>query len=339
MMSIENKIELLKDYLRNRKCVLGFSAGSDSTLLAYILSRVSPDSLLVTIDNNMMPKEFIEYTIEKADEFNLKHKVIRINFLEDETFINNGKERCYECRKQMYRNIQQLPEFKDYDYFIEGTNITDLLENRPGVLVREMFNMTSPLIECQITKDDVYEMIEYFGLKYSNDTTCLATRIKTSQTVDKDRLELVYKAEKLVKSKLIQENIRVRFDDYTATISVDYPLELLDETLITELRDTLQDYGFKKILLDITGYEKTKLEASVDTEGNYYYQLPYTIDLEKTREKINNNNKLNKSLNYDKKLVYDNITIQENGKISMPPTEDFVNKFYNIISSVERKEI
>lgn len=338
-MGIEHKIEVLEDYLRNRKCVLGFSAGSDSTLLAYFLSKVSPNSLLVTIDNNMMPKEFIEYTKLKADEFNLEHRVIELNFLEDETFINNGHERCYECRKLMYSNIQHLPDFKDYDYFIEGTNITDLLEDRPGVLVREMFNMTSPLVECEITKDEVYEMIKYFNLEYSNDTTCLATRIKSNQKVNPNILELVYKSEKLVKSKIKQNNIRVRFDDYTATISVDNPLELLDETLIRELRNTLKEYGFRKILIDITGYEKTKLEASIDKEGNYYYQLPYTINLEKTREKIIDDKELDKSIEFDEKLVYDDIIIQENGKISMPPTEDFMNKFYKILASVERKEI
>ena len=338
-MSIEEKITLLEDFLRNKKCVLAFSAGSDSTLLAYIPSRVSPDSLLVTVDKNMMPKEFIDYTIEKSEELNLKHEIIKLNFLDNQTFIDNGIDRCFECRKLMYKNIQKLPDFEDYDYFMEGTNITDLLENRPGVLVREMFNLTSPLIECKITKDDVYEMIEYFDLEYSHDTTCLATRVKTNQQVNHNRLDLIYNAEKLIKSKLQQENIRVRFDEYTATVTVDNPLELLDERLIVELRDALQEYGFKKVFIDITGYEKTKLEVSVDNEGKYYYKLPYTINLEKTHAKIMNNKELNKSLKYDEKIVYDDIIIEENGKISMLPTEDFINKFNNILCCIERKSI
>lgn len=338
-MSIEEKIERLEDLLRNKKCVLGFSAGSDSTLLAFILSRVSPDSLLATIDNNMMPPEFIEYTSKQAKKFKLKHEVIKVDYYQDPTFINNGKERCYECRKTMYSSIQQLPEFNEYDYFLEGTNITDLLENRPGILVREMFNMTSPLVECNITKADVYEMIDYFNLEYSKDTTCLATRVKTDQKVNSNRLDLIYNAEKLVKSKLKQSNIRVRFDDYTAIIAVDNPLELLDEKLIIELRDKLQELGFNKVFLDITGYEKTKLEESIDEEGNYYYQLPYTINLEKTRNNIKNSKILTKTLKLDDNLTYDDIIIEENGKISMHPTENFVEKFNEIIGFVERKKI
>lgn len=338
-MTLENKIERLKNYLKDKKSVLGFSAGSDSTLIAYILSQVSPDSLLVTINNNMMPKEFIDYTKQQAQKFNLKHKVINLDYLTDTTFQNNGKERCYECRKLMYSNIQNLPEFKEYDYFLEGTNITDMLEDRPGILVLEQFNMTSPLVECNISKKDVFDMIKYFDLEYSFDTTCLATRIKTNQHVDSDRLELIFEAEKYVRSIVNQENVRVRFDNYTANISVDEPLKILDENLIVSLRDKLQSLGFKKVFLDITGYEKTELKASVDDNGDYYYQLPYTINLEKTKLNIENRDYLTGLVKLDDNLYYDDIVIEEDGKISMPACNNFIEKFNQVLSCVKRKTI
>ena len=278
----------------------------------------------------------MDFTKKQAEQFNLEHEIIKLDFLKDEKFINNSNDRCYECRKIMYKNIQELPAFDKYDFFIEGTNITDLLEDRPGVLVRELYNMTSPLIECNVTKDEVYEMIKYFDLDYSNDTTCLATRIKTDQKVDSEKLDLIYNAEKLVKSKVDQENIRVRFDKQAAIITVDKPVELLDENLITYLRDKLQKMGFKKVFIDVTGYEKTKLEYSIDEKGKYYYKLPYEIDLEKTSEKLKNNDI---SFNWDANLIIDNITVEENGKISMLPTEDFVNKFNSILYYVERKKL
>lgn len=336
---IEEKIKRLENYLRDKKSILGFSAGSDSTLIAYILSKVSPNSLLVTVNNNMMPQEFIEFTEKQAQKFNLKHEVINLNFLTKETFLNNGKERCYECRKLMYSNIQNLPDFNDYDYFLEGTNITDLLENRPGVLVLDDFNMISPLVECNITKQEVFEMIEYLNLEYSADTTCLATRVKTNQSVNSEKLNRIYEAEKFVRLNVAQENIRVRVDENNATISVDEPLEILDKNLITKLRDNLQKLGFSKIFLDITGYEKTELVHSTDENGKYYYQLPYTIDLEKTEENMNKRDYLNGTIKKDENIYYDDIVIRDNGKISMNPTEDFVEKFNQILSCVKRKNI
>ena len=338
-MKLEYKIKRLENFLRDKKSILAFSAGSDSTLIAYILSKVSPDSLLVTIDNNMMPREFIEYTQRQAEKFNLKHKVINLDFLENPTFQNNLKERCYECRKLMYSNIQRLPEFNEYDYFLEGTNITDLLENRPGILVLDAFNMTSPLVECDITKDDVFDMIKYFNLEYSFDTTCLATRIKTNQKVNPERLNMIYEAENFVRNQIQQENIRVRFDNFSATISVDNPLDILDENLIIKFRNELQEFGFKKIFLDISGYEKTELNASVDEDGKYYYQLPYAIDLGKTKENLENRSHLNGLLKFEDNLYYDDITIHENGKISMNPTDEFVEKFYQILGCIQRKGI
>lgn len=334
-MDLESKIYELESFLKDKKSVLAFSGGSDSTLLAFILSKVSPDSLLVTIDNNMMSKEFIDFCKKQAEIFNLKHEIIELDFLKDETFINNSYDRCYECRKLMYENIMKIPDFNGYDYFIEGTNITDLLEDRPGILVRNLINITSPLIECNITKDEVYEMIEYFNLEYSNDTTCLATRIKTDQKVDCEKLNLVYNAEKLIKSKIDQKNIRVRIDNSTAIITVDKPSELLDEDLMTDIRNKLQKMGFKKVFLDLTGYEKTKLEYSVDEKGNYYYKLPYEIDLEKTSKKLKNSE--SKAFKSEDTLIYDDIIIEKNGKISMLPTEDFVNKFNSVLYYIERK--
>lgn len=336
---IETKIKRLEDYLKDKKSILGFSAGSDSTLIAYILSKVSPDSLLVTVNNNMMPQEFIEYTKKQAKEFNLNHIIINLDFLTNQTFLNNGKERCYECRKLMYSTIQNLPEFKEYDYFIEGTNITDLLENRPGVLVLDDFNMISPLVECDITKKEVFEMIKYLNLEYSADTTCLATRVKTNQSVNSEKLNRIYEAEKFVRLNVNQENIRVRIDDNNATISVDEPLEILDKNLISKLRDNLQKLGFSKVFLDITGYEKTELIASIDDNGDYYYQLPYMIDLKKTEENILKRDYLNGTINKDENLHYNDISLHENGKISMNPTDNFVEKFNQILSCVKRKNI
>ncbi len=336
-MKIEEKIGKLEEYLRNKKSILGFSAGSDSTLLAYILSKVSTESILVTINNNMMPKEFIEYTKTQAKKFNLKHKVINLDFLTHETFKNNTKERCYECRNLMYYNIQQLPEFNDYDYFIEGTNLTDLLEDRPGILVLDKYNMISPLVECNITKEEVFQMIKYFDLEYSYDTTCLATRVKTNQQVNREKLTKIYKAEQFVRKNVKQENIRVRTDKNNATISVDEPLKILDEKLIKKLRDKLQELGYSKVFLDITGYEKTELIYKIDETGKYYHQLPYPIDIEKTYENLKNKYDANTLLKIDDKISYEDIIIQENGKITINPTEKFIDKFNKILSCVKRK--
>lgn len=334
--NIDDKIQLLKDYLKNKRCILGFSAGSDSILIAYILSRVSSNSKLVTVDNMMMPDDFIEYAKKKAKQFNLKHEVIKLNFLEDEKFLENNPLRCYNCRDLMYYNITQVEDFNEYDYFLEGTNLTDLLEDRPGILILDKYNMTSPLVECSITKDDVFDILDYLGLDYSNNTTCLSTRVKTNEMVSREKLELIDKSEKLLRKYIRQENIRLRFDDYIGIISVDNPHEILDKKLLENIRDNLLDYGLKKVYLDITGYEKTKLEVTKDKDNTSYHQLPYSIDLNKTYRKLEHKY-YGKSKIYDDHIEYMDIKIYKNGKISIDDDEDFIKRFYDILPIIQRK--
>ena len=111
------------------------------------------------------------------------------------------------------------------------------------------------------------------------------------------------------------------------------------EKRIVLLRERIQEIGFGKVFLDITGYEKTKLTESVDDDGNYYYQLPYQIDLERTLESIENKSYLDENVSLDDYLSYDDIRIEKNGKVSMPPTDEFTDQFYSILSCIKRKGI
>ena len=88
-----------------------------------------------------------------------------------------------------------------------------------------------------------------------------------------EKFKLIDEAETYLKKYIKQENIRVRFDSYTATISIDEPLEVLDKNLIKNIRDKLQELGFKKVLLDITGYMKTKITYNID-KNIYIYKIP-----------------------------------------------------------------
>lgn len=334
-MEIKDKIKLLEDYLKDKKCILGFSAGSDSTLLAFILSRVSSDSLLVTVDNNMMPNGFIEYTVTKSKEFNLKHEIIKLNFIEDPEFISNNHKRCYNCRNLMYKNIRELPEFKEYDLFIEGTNLTDLLEDRPGVLILDKYDMISPLVECGITKDDVFNILDYYNINYSFNTTCLSTRVKTNESINKEKLSMVDTAEHILRKYVQQNNMRVRFDNYQAIISIDSPDELMNSEKLNKINKEFLELGFKRVFLDITGYTQTKFKYK--TENDYfYYQLPYTIDINKTVDKINKKTKLEITKEKNE-ITYKDITIQKNGKIIISRKNNFYKKFNEILPYIKRE--
>ena len=134
-MNLESKINIVKNSLKNKKVAIGFSGGADSTLLAYLSSKQAKDTLLITIDNNVLPKGFIDNTKKIAKSFNLKQEIIKLNFFEDEEFLLNNSKRCYNCRNKMYSKIQEVAYENGFDFICDGNNISDLVVDRPGILI------------------------------------------------------------------------------------------------------------------------------------------------------------------------------------------------------------
>ena len=94
-MNLEDKINIVKDILKDKKVAIGFSGGAYSTLIAYLASKVSKDVLAITIDNHLFPENFLKHTKDMTSEFGVKHHIIDINFYENEEFLKNLKIRCH----------------------------------------------------------------------------------------------------------------------------------------------------------------------------------------------------------------------------------------------------
>ena len=86
-MIIEDKINIVKDILEDKKVAIGFSGGADSTLMAYLSSEVASDTLAITIDNHIFPEGFIEHAKAMTQSFGISHEIIDINFYDDEEFL------------------------------------------------------------------------------------------------------------------------------------------------------------------------------------------------------------------------------------------------------------
>ena len=82
-MNLDEKVEKVKNTLKNRKVAIAFSGGADSTLLAYLASEVSDDPIAITIDNHIFPTGFIKHCKKTAKEFGIRHQIIDLNFYED----------------------------------------------------------------------------------------------------------------------------------------------------------------------------------------------------------------------------------------------------------------
>lgn len=310
-MNLEDKIEIVKDILKDKKVAIGFSGGADSTLIAYLASKVSSDVLAITIDNHLFPDSFIKHTQNVAQKFNIKHHVIDIDFYQDEEFLKNLPSRCHSCRNLMYHKIKEYAIANGFEFICDGNNISDLVIDRPGILITYKMNFNTPLMEAKLTSKEIHEYLNKNNIKYSRSTTCLATRIPTNTQVTQDKIEKIKKSEKILSEISGCELVKVRDFNEIGICEVDDYSKIINDNSFNEIDNQLKSIGYKKVCLNLSPLDDDE-DIILDYEnGQFQYQLPFTINLENTKSKLT---KKIISENTEK-IELEKISINKNGLI------------------------
>ena len=293
-MELEKKLEQLKDYLMNKKVLVAFSGGADSSLIAYISAEVSKESLAVTIDNGVMPTDCMRNAIEIAETIGIEHSIVKDDYLKDVSFKSNPPNRCFICKNKMYSKLVVIANEKDLE-IVDGTNITDLLEDRPGIMVNYDKNIKSPLVIAGFTEDDVRKALGKLNIDYSKSTTCMATRISKNNEITSKKINRIKYAESLLKGLSASEVIRVRDQEGVALIELEDTAKILKTGILNHIDSELKAVGFKRVTLDIGGYGNSKKDLVVykpckDEKNKIMFEteLPYTINIEKTCQQLEN---------------------------------------------------
>lgn len=288
-MEIEKKLEILKEEIRDKKVLVAFSGGADSTLLAKVAVEVSKELLAVTIDNGVMPNDFVENARKVAEEIGIKHRVVKDDFLTDESFKSNPPNRCYVCKNKMYSKLGEIMAQENLDEIADGTNISDLLEDRPGIMVNYNKNIKNPLVKAGFTAEEVRELLGSMGLNYSPSTTCLATRISKNSEITPKKINRIKYAESLLKGLTGSAVVRVRDNEDTALIEVEEIDKLLNRGVLSHIDSELKAVGFKRVTMDIGDHGDSKKDIVVykpckDEKNKIMFEteLPYSVNIKST---------------------------------------------------------
>lgn len=333
-MNLEDKIDIVKNILKDKKVAIGFSGGADSTLMAYLSSKVAADTLAITIDNHLFPSDFIENTKKTAQSFGIKHEIIDINFYEDEYFLSNDSKRCYTCRNLMYSKIQDLAKQKGFDFICDGNNISDLVIDRPGILITYGKNFNTPFIEAKLTSKEIHEYLDNNNIPYSRSTTCLATRIPTNTKTTVDKINRISYCEDFILSNTNCEIVKVRdFEEYSI-VEVDKLSEILLDDKFKCIDDELKQQGFKKVTLNLSQIDDNEYISIDYVEGSFSYQLPFTINIKNTKKQLENIISC-----CEEKIELETIIIHENGMIkgnNFKNYKDALDAFMEILPKLRR---
>ena len=333
-MIIEDKINIVKDILEDKKVAIGFSGGADSTLMAYLSSEVASDTLAITIDNHIFPEGFIEHAKAMTQSFGISHEIIDINFYDDEEFLSNLPSRCYTCRNLMYNQIKQMAVKKGFDFICDGNNISDLVNDRPGILITYKNDFKTPFIEAKLTSKEIHEYLDKNNIPYSRSTTCLATRIPTNTPVSHEKIERTDYSENYILTNTDCEIVKVRYSGEIAIVEVDKINEILHDNKFNLINDELKKQGYSKVTLNLSQIDDNEYISIDYREGSFSYQLPYTVSLDNTKKQMEN------IISDDEyKIETDKITIFKDGLIKGHDLESYelaLDTFMEILPKLRR---
>ncbi len=348
-MDLQPKIEKLKEYLRDKEVLVAFSGGADSTLVAKLAKDVAKSALAVTVDNGVLPPDCIQNAEKIAHEINIKHEVINEDFILDESFKSNPPGRCFICKNKMYSKLLDFLKENKFELMVDGTNISDLLEDRPGTMVNYEKNVASPLVYAGFKEHEVRDALKMLKINYSTSTTCLATRISTNSEITPKKINRIKYAETLIKNTVGEGPVRIRDQDDVATIEVGDVSKLLNIGVLNHISTELKAVGFKRVNLDIEGYGVENKDIVVyqpcKDEANkimFEIELPYIIDINKTCHEIGKmgSPKCSQEMGIVMlELEGRNITVFKNGKViarRVKDKEDAENLLAEILPSIRR---
>lgn len=263
------KLDAARDDLAELDGVLvAFSGGVDSSVVAAIArDALGDDAVACTAKSETLPAEELADARRVADEVGVRHEVVSFSELDDPAFVENDDDRCYHCRSMRLGRMFETARDLGIEVVCDGTNADDPGEgHRPGLRAVEELDAYSPLLEHGITKAEVREIADHYGLSVADKPSmaCLSSRIPTGLAVTEERLTRVERAEQLLRTWGFGQ-FRVRDHDGLARIEVgEEELDrALDADFVRAARDHLLDCGFDHVTLDLEGYRT----GSVSPDG------------------------------------------------------------------------
>lgn len=266
--TLDDKLRELERLLAELDTVLvAFSGGVDSALLLAVASRVLGERCTaLTALSETLPEREWEDARALGEHLGVRHVTVRSNELEIEGYRTNPKDRCYHCKTELYSLCRAKADELGIATIVDGCNLDDLGDYRPGRLAAAEKGVRSPLIEARLTKADVRELSRRLGLPTWTKAAfaCLGSRFPYGTEITAERLAQVDRCEQALRA-LGFPQMRARWHDTVVRIEV--PPADLPRLVTPDVRDALvaacKAAGFLYVAVDLQGYRMGSLNEAL----------------------------------------------------------------------------
>ncbi len=268
-MTLTEKHQHLKKLLNEcHSVVVAFSGGVDSTLLLKVAAEVlGPEHVVaVTATSPTYPDHEFGESIGLANQIGIRQVVVESNELDIPGFAENPTRRCYHCKKELFQICLAKAREFGYRNVLDGSNLDDLQDYRPGRDAAKELGIRSPLLEAGLGKQEIRELSRTYNLPTAEKQpfACLASRFPYGTRITAERLDQINSCETFLREQGFQ-TFRVRFHDNIARIEVsleDLP-RIIDDDVRKALLARCKSAGFTYVALDLEGYRTGSMN-----EGN-----------------------------------------------------------------------
>ena len=255
------------------RVVVAYSGGVDSAVVARAAREACGErARAVTAVSASLAQGELEHAQELARHIGIAHEVIETREFDNPSYIANPANRCYHCKTELYNQLDALCERWPGAVVVNGANVDDLGDWRPGLQAAREHQVDSPLVAVGISKAEVRALAKHWQLPAWDKpaSPCLSSRVAYGIAVTPERLARIDASERFIREELGLRELRVRLEA-NELARIEVPLaevpRLFAEGVSQRVAQRLRELGFRAVCLDLEGFRSGSLNDLLPVLG------------------------------------------------------------------------